>query len=514
MNVVRGASAVTGDVVRDTFVGVDIGTTNTKVALVDDRGALLRTTSFPTPDVLPTLLAAVDRAMRPLVDGLARPPRALGIASMAETGTGLDARGDPVLPLVRWDRRRRDLERGGGDPLVHGLGTDELHRATGLAPTAKAPLAMWSRLRVEHPEAWRRMQRWVGVADALVRHLTGEAVTDHTLALRTMAVRLPPAHTPTPRTWDVDLLAAVGLAPDHLARIAGPDDPAVSIDATAAARCGLATGTPVVVAGHDHVVATWAAGVRGPGRAVVSVGTSEALVRCSGPDAVDRERVLGTGMSIGRSVDGDRETLLAGAPSAGAMASWLAEVTGEDGRSLLAAPACSADGVLVAPYPDGRQTPEPDPAAVVRVLRADDPVRALAGRPRPDDVDPRSLPADVLARAVVDGLAAHLAWMDREHRALLDVPDGAGPVLLVGGAAAANRAWARARAVVLGVPVEPVVCREPVAAGAALLAAVRTGAIDPASVLDGVPGTRGAGAAHLDGASASAAALPDGRNPA
>jgi len=182
-------------------------------------------------------------------------------------------------------------------------------------------------------------------------------------------------------------------------------------------------------------------------------------------------------MSITRTVEGDREAVLAGSASGGAMASWLAEVTGQDGIGLLADPAQDAGGIVVAPYPRGRQTPDPDPDARVRVTGPD------------GDVDPRAVPPRVLARAVLDGLATHLAWMDRRQRSLLGSVPSAERFVLVGGAAAANRAWTDARSLALGVPVETLAGAEPVATGAALLAGVRTGVLDAVPVPPTVPTT-------------------------
>lgn len=450
-----------------TVVGVDVGTTNTKVLLVTGEGRVLRSWSTPTAPDLGSLLGDVDRGIRSVVDGLAAAPRAVGVASMAETGVPLDSAGVALTPFVRWDRTGSAAVLGA---LVRDLGGEALFRATGVPPTAKTPLAMWAALRRDEPAVWRRTARWAGVADAVATHLTGESVTDHTLALRTMAVRLPSPGDPAPTAFDPDLLQAVGLVPDQLPAIGSPDTPAGRLVPAAADRCGLDAGTPVTVAGHDHAVAAWVAGARRPGVAAVSVGTSEALVRIAGPAGVDRARATGLGMSIARSIAGDREAVLAGSGSGGAMAAWLGEVTGGDGVRLLADPAPDAGGLVVTPYPRGRQTPDPDPTARPRVLEP-----GAAG-----DRDPRSLPPAVLARAVIDGLAGHLAWMDRAQRELLGLPTRADDrIVLVGGAAATNRAWTAARSRALGVPVRTLDCPEPVAAGAALLAGVRAGVLDP-----------------------------------
>jgi xylulokinase len=83
---------------------------------------------------------------------------------------------------------------------------------------------------------------------------------------------------------------------------------------------------------------------------------------------------------------------------------------------------------------------------------------------------------------VLLGLSLQLRWMrDEQERITGDAPVGA--LRLIGAAASGNTAWMRLRTEVLGEPLEPVTSVEPVAAAAALLAAVRAGAADPGTAL-------------------------------
>src|SRR5690606_7548047 len=121
-----------------------------------------------------------------------------------------------------------------------------------------------------------------------------------------------------------------------------PDTPAAYVSASAASRTGLPVGLPVVVAGHDHQVAAWAAGARAPGDVADSLGTAEAvlsvLARRPEPETIRQQ-----GMSLVRTVGGAADAVVAGSSSAGAMlADWLAEIPAADHASLLAAAAHEA----------------------------------------------------------------------------------------------------------------------------------------------------------------------------
>ncbi|GEL45419.1 hypothetical protein CHO01_05350 [Cellulomonas hominis] len=467
-------------------LGVDIGTTNTKVAVVraDGRGPVVEAVaSAPTPAP-----ADLDACLRDLTGrALGAAPagetvEAVGLASMAETGVPLDGAGAPLRDWLRWDGHRAGEEAAA---LADRLGRTALFEATGVRPSAKVPLATLAWLRRHDPAA--AAGRWAGAADLACLGLTGELVTDHTLAGRTMAYRLPPAGEPLPEAFDADLLAEVGSTPDRLPRVAGPGALAGVVRSGAWAAAGVPVGTPVAVAGHDHAVGAWAAGVRAPGDVADSIGTAEALCTVLGAEPV-RAPVAAAGMSLVRTVEG-LPALLAGSSGAGAAVRWWLEeeAPGLDPAELFAAvaalpPAAWPRDVVVLPYVQGRQTPEPDPAARARVV----------GRGAHDVV--------VLTAALLEGLALQARWMLDVQQALAGgVGGGVGGavrarrVVVLGGPAAGNAAWMASKARVTPVPVRLVDAAEPVAAGAALLALARagsgSGSGEPASapVLPGVP---------------------------
>ncbi|GIG35872.1 FGGY-family carbohydrate kinase [Cellulomonas pakistanensis] len=473
-------------------LGIDVGTTNTKVALVaapqsaaDGAVDLLAVASAPTPEP-----AALDRVLRELTvralaaagrsTGVRRPvPLAVGAASMAETGVPLDADGRALGRWVRWDGHRAAAEAAG---LADRLGATALFEATGVRPSAKVPLATLAWLAAHDPERRAALARWAGVADLVALRMTGDLVTDHTLAGRSMAYRLPPAGADLPSAFDADLLAEVGLEPAHLPRVAAPDALAGSVRPGPWVAAGLRAGTPVSVAGHDHAVGAWAAGVRDRGHVADSIGTAEALCAVLAADPV-RADVARAGMSLVRTVTG-RPALLAGSSSAGAMVRWWLEheAGGRSADDLFAAVAAlprdqrAADAVVL-PYVSGRQTPDPDPAARARVL----------GRGAHGTVP--------LTAAMLDGLALHARWMLDAQLALGAAADpGLRPerLLVLGGPATRNAAWMRAKSELGPVPLRVVGCAEPVAAGAALIALHRTGLLDPDDppvlpVLPGLP---------------------------
>jgi len=496
-----------------TALGVDVGTTHTKVALVDvDEARVLAVASAPTPSPV-ALQGVVADLVRQVLVGATEVPGAVGVASMAETGVPVGPDDEPRGDWLRWDGHRAGRQ---ADALAARLGRAELFAATGVRSSAKVPLATWAWLRDEHADDPGRGPlhgdgRWAGAADLVVLGLTGRLVTDHTLAGRTMAYRLGRVGAGTghdddrgaaghdergaagrdeharraggglPDGFDAALLAEVGLTPAHVPEVLRPGD-TVPLRPGPLTDAGLRPGTPVTVAGHDHAVGAFAAGVRSAGDVADSVGTSEVVCTVLAEDP-EPGPVAAAGMSLVRTVRGDAPALVAGSSSAGgAVAAWLDRLAGETARDELLARASRVDDALVAllvdeadpfvvlPYVHGRQTPAPDPGATLR------PVGSVPGDPA------------AAVRGVLLGAVLQARWMLDAQAALAGLPPAR--VVALGRPVAANHAWAALKRWCTPVPVEVVAHEEAVAAGAALLAAERADLAAPAPTLatDPAPG--------------------------
>ncbi len=420
-----------------TVLGLDLGSTTTKAALVDvtDGCHVLRVGRAATPADVPALHETVARLVHELVGDAQL--AAVGIASMAETGVPLDADGVPLTPLLRWDRTQahtayaRLRERH-----------PELPERTGIPDTPKPALVRLHILREQTPALFARIRRWQGVADLAAAALTGAHATDHTLAARTM---LLDPDVPQ-RRWNTALLAELGLAPDVMPLVLAPGQAAGRTDGA----LGLPAGVPVYIAGHDHAVGAWAVGARSVGDVADSLGTAEAVMAIT--DRVDAAAVR-DGFSIGRTVDDRHATVMGGSAACGGLfAQWP-----DSPLPVLAAQGVDTwrtSPVTVLPYPRGRQCPCPDPDARLRVSGAP------AG-------------ADDVERGILQSLVLHAHWMRTAMQRHAGVT--ADRIVMLGSLSERIPAWAGLAAAASGTPVHRCTAAEPVAAGAALLAAVRAG---------------------------------------
>ncbi|HEY3558236.1 MAG TPA: FGGY family carbohydrate kinase [Kribbella sp.] len=359
-----------------TALGVDIGTTNVKVCRVPD-GAVR---SARTPEDAEALQYAVLRMVAELSAG--RQIDAIGITAMAETGVPLDRELRPLTKLITW-RDQPGVEQA--ERLATELGSVELYARTGLRLSPKLPVVTWRWLREARPELLGRTRLWAGAPDLALAALTGTYAMHLTHAQRLGVLDLES------RRWDEELLRYGGL--DRL--------PSVVESMTVAGT--TPDGVPVVLCGHDHLVGAWAAGVREPGQVADSLGTAEAIITPSHGLVLD-DALRKQGISMSWYVDGQHGCAVSGNGAAGGLVEQRLASLGRDYTWLndVLEPVGAPSDRFIAPYPQGRQAPAPDPTPTYDVTRpVDDPAEEM--------------------RALVDALSFHARWMTEEQTRLLGI---------------------------------------------------------------------------------------------
>ncbi|MEU4569569.1 FGGY family carbohydrate kinase [Micromonospora sp. NPDC023956] len=267
------------------FIGVDIGTTRTKVGCYDaDAGRLVALRHAPTlvePDPwggrrdATRLAAAVGELLtRLLADPAVRPAElaGVGVGSVGEEVVPLAPDGTVTAPVLAWFA-------GHGQQARAALGDD-----SGWADTDETFSVFKLRWLAEHlPDGLATARTFTSLADFVARDL---------LADRAAPVFLNVSHASRTGLLDVraGLLRTDALPDLGLTALALPDlvDSATVVGRTSGAGV-LPAGVPVVAGGHDHMCGAFGTGVRAAGDVYVSAGTSEAQVLLVDalPDVVD-----------------------------------------------------------------------------------------------------------------------------------------------------------------------------------------------------------------------------------
>lgn len=342
---------------------VDLGTTVTKVAVWDARRIVaIGRAEVPTFHPRPgwdeqdpeRWWSAFAEATREAVDDCGRPAaiEAMGFAAARQTFVLVTGDVTPIGSGLVWSDSRARAEAsafaGGGD-IGHGESgrgdsVSALHRRTGIGLDARSVAAKCRWLSVHDPTRWSSARFVLSPRDLIVFRLTGEIVTDWTLASAS-------------GLYDLEGQFVVDLGAEVAGRLAPPvasDTVVGHIGAEPARQLGLPAGVPIVVGAGDRACEVIGTGAT-PAWPMVSWGTTANVsIPVGAPPAPLPDSVSLTRGALGGWL------LEAGLAAAGSMMRWLEQVSGRSPGELAVVAASSppgANGVLVAPWLGGARAP-------------------------------------------------------------------------------------------------------------------------------------------------------------
>jgi gluconokinase len=446
----------------EVVIGVDIGTTATKVIAYDASGASRASASTDYPLRQPEPGAAVQdpnevaAAVRGGVRAVVRQLDGVGVAGLSFSSAmhsllGLDRGGNPLTPLITW----ADTRAAAQADRLHDEGRAlDLQKRTGTPVHPMSPLVKLMWLRETDPELHGRAVRWDGIKEFVLRRWCGSDVTDHSVASATGMLALDTLD------WDAEALDLAGITRDRLPEPVPVTTVIRTLTTDAAAELGLLAGTPVVVGASDGPLANLGIGAVHPGQTACSIGTSAALRVIVEKPAVDENGgVFCYAFVPGRYVVGGALN------NGGVVLDWLGDALapelGEDSEGEMAELAATAPpgsaGLLMLPYLLGERAPH------------------WSSLPRGAYVGlTRAHRREHLARAALEGVCLQLSLV-------LASMDAAGievRQLRATGGFARSPFWRQLLADVLGVPVNFPTGHEGSAFGAALLGMEALGLVD------------------------------------
>lgn len=258
----RLAAAVTA-----CFVGVDVGTANTKAVVVSANGVVMARverrhgTASPRPgwfehDADGVWWGDFLACLGEVLPGLKTPPSAVAISGLGPCLLPADDAGRPLRPAILYgiDTRAEFQIRA----MTEQLGEEEI-AATGAVLTSQAVGPKMLCLSENEPEVWARTRRFFMASSYLVHRLTGAYVLDHH-----SASQCSPLYDQPGARWDLGRWGqfAPNVVPPSL-RWAGDIVGHVSPDA--ARLTGLPPGTPVTAGTIDAWAEAESVQVREPG---------------------------------------------------------------------------------------------------------------------------------------------------------------------------------------------------------------------------------------------------------
>lgn len=255
--------------------GIDIGTTNLKVALFDGDGRLGWIRTEPTPrsrdDLGPvTDAAALLRLIEAMIVqgwtelGRGEPIAAIASAGVGEDGLYADAALDPLGPVIPWFDLRARAE---ADELAAGPAATP-RAGIAMEPTRTAPKWLWAARH--QPDLTAAARTWLCLTDYPLACWAGAPFISDTLASRTGCFDAGAGE------WIAPLLAA--SAAPSLPRVVSAGTVVGTVRSAALRQSGAANDSTLLVAGgHDHPVAAHAIHRIAPDARVDSMGTANVV---------------------------------------------------------------------------------------------------------------------------------------------------------------------------------------------------------------------------------------------
>ncbi len=412
-------------------LGVDIGTSEVKVVLVDGAQRTIGQASSAVPISRPhdlwseqdprdwwTATVAALGEIRSAHPKQYAAVGGLGLSGQMHGATLLDARNRVLRPAILWN-----------DGRSHALCAELEARApdsrsiTGniAMPGFTAPKLLW--VEQHEPTVFRQLARVLLPMDYIRLLLTGEAVSDMSDSAGTLWLDVGR------RVWSDRMLDATHLQRSHMPRLVEGSQASGQVLDSVAAQLGLPPNVVVAGGAGDNAASAVGIGVAAPGTAFLSLGTSGVYFVANAAFSPNPHRAVHAFCHAFPNTWHQMTVML----SAASCVRWLCGLTHAENEAQLVAEAAAlpigASVPVFLPYLSGERTPHNNPHAsgVFFGLRHEH-------------------ERGHLARAVLEGVA--FAFLDGQQ-ALLAGGASIDTVTLVGGGSRSSL-WAQILADILG----------------------------------------------------------------
>ena len=412
-------------------LGIDIGTSEVKVVLIDDAQHVIGQAHSAVPISRPQALWSEQAPAdwwTATADALAQlrsahpteyaATRGIGLSGHMHGATLLDAQDKVLRPAILWNDGRSHAQCAELEARA-----PDSRRITGniAMPGFTAPKLMW--VEEHEPELFKRTARVLLPKDYVRLLLTGEAVSDMSDSAGTLWLDV------ANREWSDVMLAATHLTRAHMPRLVEGSEASGTLLPAIADQLGLRPGVIVAGGAGDNAASAAGIGVAAPGTAFLSLGTSGVYFVANAAYSPNPARAVHAFCHAFPATWHQMTVML----TAASALRWLRTLTHAESEAQLVAEAEAvpngANVPMFLPYLSGERTPHNNPhASGVFFGLTHDHARGH------------------LARAVLEGVA--FAFLDGQ-RALLDGGAQIDTITLVGGGSR-SAPWAQVLADTLG----------------------------------------------------------------
>ncbi|HWQ05094.1 MAG TPA: xylulokinase [Longilinea sp.] len=441
------------------LLGIDLGTSGLKAAVLDEKGLLLASAgkeyainsphpgwAEQNPHIWYDAACIAVRQALSAASLRAEQVEAVGLAGQMHSLVCLDERGAAVRPAILWADQRSKVQV---DRVTGQLGREELAACAGNPIAAGFALSSWLWLLENEPGTVLHTRWLLQPKDFLRFQFTGVIGSEPSDASATLLF------DPHIRAWSPALLKIAHLSTDQMPPLGASADICGGLTRQAASDLGLRVGTPVVFGGSDQAVQALGQGIIEPGQVSASIGTGGQWFAPLAQPVHDPLLRLHLFCHVLPSLWHLEAAML----TAGLSLRWLRDqILPVSSYAELADAAAGVeaalDGLFFLPYLAGERTPHMDPGATAAFIG----LTLRHGRP-------------ALARAVMEGVVFAM----RQGLDLLGELGVRPEAVLSSGGANRHPLWLQLQANISNLPILPAANPEATARGAALLAGVGSG---------------------------------------
>lgn len=350
---------------KNIFLGIDLGTTGTKIVAMNRKGELIRSESAEykilnpeqqfaeqNPDDWWNAVKNLTNKMFEDKPELKNKIAAVGIAGQMHTHVYLDKDNKVLRNAITWMDQR-------SQSIVDRINSKENNKklifditANFLTPTYTAPNVIW--VKENQPDIYAETEKILLAKDYIKFKLSGEMVTDYSDAAGTLLFDTKKLK------WSDELFELYGIDKKLMPSLAPSAAVVAEVSKEAAAKTAIPAGTPVINGSADHAATALGAGVINPGEVAAILGTAGVISvvseeRIGDPD----ERIICWNYCLE-----DKWVNLAPMQTAGAALNWFKNNFDQDDKNAfdkynqnIIDIEAGSDGLIFLPYLMGERAP-------------------------------------------------------------------------------------------------------------------------------------------------------------
>ena len=354
------------------YLGIDIGTYESKGVLVDAAGNIVASAARPHKMLVPQPGWAEHRpredwwgdfcfiSNKLIADSGVLPTdiKAVAASAIGPCMLPVDADGEPLMNGVLYGvdtRAAREIEE-----LTGRIGEDVLLRRCGATLTSQSvgPKILW--LKHNRPELYEKTAKVLTSTTYITHKLTGRYVIDHY-----SAANFAPLYDVDRFAW-TDELAPDIIGLDKLPETIWTTEIAGTVTPEAAAETGLAAGTPVTCGTIDAGAEALSVGVLDDGDMLLMYGSTIFIIEITPVRVLDARLWYAPWFFPGKHV------AMSGLATSGTLSHWFRDQFGKELDPATAVMALAleaegsppgANGLVLLPYFSGERTPIHDTEA-------------------------------------------------------------------------------------------------------------------------------------------------------